>query len=109
MQRSLRSTIACSLSGSLLGLVFAPLAIAQIPQVPDDTNPQPDQTDRPNPPETTNDVRFTCEQVAGRDTVMYRPASQPGDAYPWVTPSAMGAGWSSAVSYTHLRAHETHH
>jgi len=92
MQCSLRSMIACSLSGSLLGLLLAPLAIAQIPQIPDDTDPQPNS---PDPTVTTTEARFTCEQVGGRDTVMYRPASQPGDAYAWVTPSAMGAGWSS--------------
>jgi hypothetical protein len=88
MQFSLRLTIASCL-GSLM---LAPLAIAQIPQIPDDTSRSPDRQD---PTVSNAEARFTCEQIGGRDTVMYRPESQPGDAYAWVTPTAMGAGWSS--------------
>lgn len=43
---------------------------------------------------TTGDPRFTCEIVNGQYTVMYRPESQPGQAYPWATPRQMGGGWS---------------
>ncbi len=88
MQFSLRLTIASCLGS----LILAPLAIAQIPQIPDDTSQSPD---RENPTASNAEARFTCESVGGRDTVMYRPESQPGESYAWVTPTAMGAGWSS--------------
>lgn len=87
MQYSLRLMVASCL-GSLL---VAPLAIAQIPQIPDDTSQSPSGSEPP----VSSEARFTCESVGGRDTVMYRPESQPGEAYAWVTPTAMGAGWSS--------------
>ncbi|HEY9835043.1 MAG TPA: COP23 domain-containing protein [Stenomitos sp.] len=38
--------------------------------------------------------RFTCEPVNGQYTVMYHPESQPNQAYPWATPSALGGGWT---------------
>lgn len=41
-------------------------------------------------------IRFTCEISNGQYTVMYRPESQPGRAYPWAVPSAMGGGWDPA-------------
>jgi len=86
MQRSLSLTIAS-------WLLLAPAALANIPNIPDD-EPQP--TDRPaDRSTTTTDVRFSCERVNGRDTVMYYPESQPGEAYAWVTPSSMGSNWSS--------------
>lgn len=39
-------------------------------------------------------ARFTCERVDGQYTVMYHPESQPGKAYPWATPGALGGGWT---------------
>ncbi|WP_228060442.1 COP23 domain-containing protein [Coleofasciculus sp. LEGE 07092] len=39
--------------------------------------------------------RFTCQFVDGEYSVMYHPESQPGQTYPWATPSAMGGGWSA--------------
>ncbi len=38
--------------------------------------------------------RFTCEIQNGEYTVMYRPKSEPGQAYPWAVPSEMGGGWT---------------
>lgn len=39
-------------------------------------------------------VRFSCQVVNGQYTVMYNPQSQPGQYYPWATPTALGGGWS---------------
>ena len=38
--------------------------------------------------------RFTCELQDGTYTVMYRPKSDPGQAYPWAVPEEMGGGWT---------------
>ncbi|NEQ54933.1 MAG: hypothetical protein F6K11_33220 [Leptolyngbya sp. SIO3F4] len=38
--------------------------------------------------------RFTCEVQNGEYTVMYRPKSEPGRAYPWAVPTEMGGGWT---------------
>jgi hypothetical protein len=44
---------------------------------------------------STNGARFTCEQVSGQLTVVYRPLSRPNEAYPWAIPADMGAAWNS--------------
>ncbi len=44
---------------------------------------------------TANSARFTCEQVSGQLTVVYRPLSRPNEAYPWAIPADMGAAWNS--------------
>lgn len=44
-------------------------------------------------PETVSS-RFTCELQDGVYTVMYRPKSEPGQAYPWAVPEEMGGGWT---------------
>lgn len=44
-------------------------------------------------PETASS-RFTCELQDGEYTVMYRPKSEPGQAYPWAVPTEMGGGWT---------------
>ncbi|MBE9069383.1 hypothetical protein IQ260_22315 [Leptolyngbya cf. ectocarpi LEGE 11479] len=44
-------------------------------------------------PETASS-RFTCEIQEGEYTVMYRPKSAPGQAYPWAVPTEMGGGWT---------------
>jgi hypothetical protein len=49
------------------------------------------------PPATTDDdkqSRFGCENVRGEYTVMYYPASQQGQSYPWAIPSKLGNGWT---------------
>lgn len=47
------------------------------------------------PPVTVSDsTRFTCQFYNGQYTVMYHPESQPDQAYPWATPTALGGGWS---------------
>jgi len=38
--------------------------------------------------------RFTCQSQSGQYTVMYQPKSQPGQYFPWASPSTMGGGWS---------------
>ena len=42
-----------------------------------------------------DDVRFECQLFNGQYTVMYLPESQPGQAYPWATPTALGGGWTA--------------
>jgi len=55
------------------------------------------QRPTPNPGTSpTSGTRFTCQVVNGQYTVMYQPESQPGQAYPWAVPSAMGGGWDPA-------------
>jgi Circadian oscillating protein COP23 len=39
--------------------------------------------------------RFACETANGQQTVVYRPQSRPGEAYPWAIPSDMGSSWNS--------------
>ena len=43
----------------------------------------------------SDDVRFECQLYNGEYTVMYLPESQPGQAYPWATPTTMGGGWTA--------------
>lgn len=50
----------------------------------------------PAPGRTLAGTRFTCQMVNGQYTVMYQPESQPGQAYPWAVPAAMGGGWDPA-------------
>jgi hypothetical protein len=47
---------------------------------------------RPNP--ISSNQRFSCEYYNGQYTVMYRPESQPNQAYPWAIPGKMGSDWS---------------
>ena len=49
-----------------------------------------DGEDAPEPASS----RFTCEIQDGEYTVMYRPRSEPGQAYPWAVPTEMGGGWT---------------
>lgn len=58
-----------------------------------ETKPQESQSDSET--KASEASRFTCELVNGQYTVMYHPESQPGQAYPWATPSALGGGWTS--------------
>ncbi|MGL5036002.1 MAG: COP23 domain-containing protein [Microcystaceae cyanobacterium] len=49
-----------------------------------------------NPVRTSSiDPRFTCQSYLGKYTVMYRPLSQPGQAYPWAIPQTLGNGWDN--------------
>jgi hypothetical protein len=58
-------------------------------------NPGAPLPGRPVPPNSGNlgSTRFSCALYNGQYTVMYQPESQPGQAYPWAVPSAMGGGW----------------
>lgn len=74
---------------------------------PQPPNPSPSQSSRPsasqtpsrpgNTPQRTSsiDPRFTCQLYNGQYTVMYRPLSQPGQAYPWAVPRSLGDGWTA--------------
>jgi hypothetical protein len=93
--------IGLSLGGVWLTSLSA-VVVAQTPpsgsdDIVVDTEPQvgTPQTPPTTPiPTTTDESRFACNLVNGEYTVMYRPESQPGQAYAWATPSAMGGGWS---------------
>ncbi len=83
------------------GAIAAPVTVSQLPPSTGDTGDViiDSGTQRPTPPTTTPTVagtRFTCQMMNGQYTVMYQPESQPGRAYPWAVPSAMGGGWDSA-------------
>jgi hypothetical protein len=43
--------------------------------------------------DTPTERRFTCQLDEGRYTVMYNPASQPEEFYPWAVPEDMGEAW----------------
>lgn len=45
-------------------------------------------------PDTISNSRFSCQYENGSYTVMYSPLSQPGQFYPWATPSTLGGGWT---------------
>jgi hypothetical protein len=60
--------------------------------VEEKTQPQESQPD--SEIQSSQQPRFTCEQVNGQYTVMYHPESQPNQAYPWATPNALGGGWT---------------
>lgn len=45
-------------------------------------------------PPVTSGTRFSCQQQNGEYTVMYAPESQPGQLYPWATPTLLGGGWT---------------
>ncbi|MBE9181372.1 hypothetical protein IQ268_22685 [Oculatella sp. LEGE 06141] len=45
-------------------------------------------------PQVSGDTRFACQMVDGQYKVLYYPQSQPGQAYPWATPTELGGGWT---------------
>lgn len=67
----------------------------------DSTSSPANSGDAPTDPQSTtittppSDARFSCEVNGGDYTVMYRPQSQPGQAYAWAQPTALGGGWSA--------------
>ena len=71
------------------------------PQSPSSLPPQSPSQSRPNntnnPATRTSriDPRFACQLYNGQYTVMYRPLSQPGQAYPWAVPRDLGDGWTA--------------
>lgn len=92
--------IAAGLSLSMGGAIAAPLTISQVTPPTGDTGDVIIDSGTPRAPQPTTPTaagtRFTCQVVNGQYTVMYQPESQPGQAYPWAVPSAMGGGWDSA-------------
>lgn len=95
-------------AGFALAIVLPQALVAQ--QVPDviiDTTPggggtpiptpapAPGPTPQPGPQAPTAEgPRFFCQLDNGRHTVMYRPESQAGVAYPWAVPTELGGGWT---------------
>jgi hypothetical protein len=59
-----------------------------------DNSAQAQQTPPSSPSPTATTTRFACQLMNGQHTVMYFPESQPGQAYPWAVPTALGGGWS---------------
>lgn len=92
--------VGCSLPAS--GAIAAPMLTSQLPpassgETGDVIIDSGSQTPTPTPGSgTLAGTRFTCQVVNGQYTVMYQPESQPGQAYPWAVPSAMGGGWDPA-------------
>ncbi len=76
-------------SGVMAGPVHATQAVAQTPPgaIAQVLEPAID-----TPP--TDSARFGCQLMNGAYTVVYYPQSQPGQAYPWATPTEMGGGWT---------------
>lgn len=68
----------------LLGAVLAPVSLAQTPE------PAPSETAGEPAPAAS---QFVCQLHNGQPTVMYAPASQPGQFYPWAVPQDMGSAW----------------
>ncbi|MBO9999219.1 MAG: COP23 domain-containing protein [Cyanobacteria bacterium SID2] len=81
----LRTFLACGLA-----YLFGSAASAQLPELP----PSSESETPPAEPTSTLSPRFTCESIDGQYTVMYAPESQPGQRYPWATPTALGGGWT---------------
>lgn len=70
----------CCLSASIaIGLSVAAPAQADLKQ---------------STPPVTSGTRFSCQMQNGQYTVMYAPESQPGQLYPWATPTELGGGWT---------------
>lgn len=85
-----------SISVLLLGSPVL-MAAAQAQPSGSQSAPSVERSTTPAPATTSqnlNDVRFSCQVANGQYTVMYNPQSQPGQYYPWATPTALGGGWS---------------
>lgn len=72
------------LLGSALGLTLGPIIASTGPALANNGEESPEAVSS----------RFTCEIHDGEYTVMYRPKSEPGQAYPWAVPTEMGGGWT---------------
>ncbi|NJO78907.1 MAG: hypothetical protein HC827_10550 [Cyanobacteria bacterium RM1_2_2] len=88
--------VSLSISVLLLsGSGFVAAAQAQTSGSPSSPSVERSTTNAPSTsPQNLNDVRFSCQVANGQYTVMYNPQSQPGQYYPWATPTALGGGWS---------------
>ncbi len=82
-----------------IGSVFTALLIAAstaMPSMAQSNDPLPEvEPGAGNRDEVSDDVRFECQLFNGEYTVMYLPESQPGQAYPWATPTTLGGGWTA--------------
>ncbi len=76
-------------------ILLAALGVA-LPSMAQSNDPLPDVEAGSGSSELPDDdVRFECQLFNGQYTVMYLPESQPGQAYPWATPTALGGGWTA--------------
>lgn len=94
MAKNRRLHLSASLS-LLLGTVLLASSFP-LPGNAQSSDPLPDvepQAEGNDP--ISDDVRFECQLNNGQYTVMYLPESQPGQAYPWATPTTMGGGWTA--------------
>lgn len=81
--RSIRLPLICL----AVGFVGFCAAAGRAQEAPETSSPT-DDTDLETP-----EVRFTCQVNNGQYTVMYRPESQPEQAYPWAVPGDLGSAW----------------
>ncbi len=70
----------------MLGTVVAPVGLAQTAE---DAPTEAETAGEPAPAAS----QFVCQMHNGQPTVMYAPASQPGQLYPWAVPQDMGSAW----------------
>ncbi len=92
----------CGAVGALLAMGIAGTSL---PSYAQSSEPLPDletagESSAENPSADNSnrlpaDTRFECQMYQGEYTVMYLPESQPNQAYPWATPTAMGGGWDA--------------
>ena len=80
-----------------LSAVFLLTAIGTAsPGIAQTSDPLPEvEAGSSSDPLPDDDVRFECQLFNGQYTVMYLPESQPGQAYPWATPTTLGGGWTA--------------
>ena len=78
------------LNSTVVSASVLALGVALGPTLSVDLAMANDGTEAPEPVSS----RFTCELQDGDYTVMYRPKSEPGQAYPWAVPTEMGGGWT---------------
>ncbi|MEB3309962.1 MAG: COP23 domain-containing protein [Snowella sp.] len=74
--------------------IAAPIRRPAPPDVIINSDPQPSVPTASGNPQSL-DPRFSCQYFNGQPTVMYRPESQPGRAYPWAVPRTLGDGWTA--------------
>lgn len=86
-RKRLRGAALCT--GLLVSLTAALPSYGQSSDPLPEVDPAADGTQLPE------EARFECQLFNGEFTVMYRPETQPEQAYAWATPSEMGGGWTA--------------
>ncbi len=67
----------------------SPLILGQV-STEDDVVVDTEEDAASGQPTSNQNTRFKCQS----GTVVYLPESQPNQAYPWATPTALGGGWT---------------